>query len=57
LTRDGAANEPVFQAVLEPGQGVVVNDRQPGGVYHFTSGVRATAGGRDGTRDVLVLLC
>jgi hypothetical protein len=59
LTRDGAGGEPVFRAVLAPGEGVVVNDREPGGVYHFTSGVRATGaeGGRDGTRDVIVLLC
>jgi len=48
--------EPLFRAVLQPGQGVVLNDREGGGVFHYTAKVQAT-GEANGTRDVIVLLC
>ena len=54
--RDGAG-EPLLRAVLAPGEGVLVNDREPGGVYHFTGPIQSADGAADGTRDVLVLLC
>jgi hypothetical protein len=55
-SKDGAA-EPLFRGVLQPGEGVVVNDRE-GGVFHYTSSIAAAgADGVAGARDVLVLLC
>ena len=53
--RDGAA-PPLFRAELQPGQGVVVNDRE-GGVFHYTAQIQAASQHANGTRDVIVLLC
>jgi len=50
------ATSPLFRQELQPGQGVVVNDRE-GGVFHFTGKVQATTAERAGVRDVLVLVC
>ena len=48
--------QPLFRAVLQPGQGVVLNDRE-GGVFHYTAKVRAASGDAVGARDVIVLVC
>ena len=53
-TRAGDA-QPLFRAVLQPGQAVVVNDRE-GGVFHYTAKVHAT-GEAIGMRDVIVMVC
>jgi hypothetical protein len=43
LGRDGAS-EPLFRAILQPGAGVVVNDRV-GGVFHLDTDGDARGGG------------
>jgi hypothetical protein len=53
-SRDGDS-EPLFRAILQPGEGVVVNDRV-GGVFHYTTRVEAANPPERGARDVLVLV-
>ena len=54
-SRDGAA-PPLFRAELQPGAGVVLNDRE-GGVFHYTAQIQAASQHASGTRDVIVMLC
>jgi hypothetical protein len=51
----GASAELLFRAVLQPGEGVVVNDRV-GGVFHYTTRVEAAEPPLHGARDVLLLI-
>lgn len=52
----GGGEAPLFREALEPGTGVLVNDRPGSGVYHYTSSVSAARPPATGTRDVLVFV-
>jgi hypothetical protein len=50
-----ASEPPVWSGELQPGNGVLVNDRE-GAALHYTTSIESLDGRRPGTRDVLVLV-